>query len=194
MSTFKKDSKQYSNRPQLVTHYINACQSVYGVEPFIHRKLYSKFSVFEDDLREEGISPKDYAYVVAKLLEKFVYNKGLKCITVNLFLGDYCLTRYKRVKKTKTVEIRHNDIKDILLHDEVLVARVYIEKNSKSSNGYYRLCDIVDELKPLLSSEWLQVYNTKGKRPQFDALEQLCEEYNISKPVTDYFDIVSALR
>jgi hypothetical protein len=191
----KKDLKQFSNeKPQLITHYVKACTKVYHRKPFIPAKLFPKFKVFEDDLRELGIPPRDYAYVVATLMKRFVLSKGWNCLPVPVFLGNYCLNKYKDIAATKTVKVDTENSMDILFHDELLVARVFIEKNVASDGNVIRLRDVVKELKPLLSDNWLQVYVNKDRRPEDDVIDQLVTEYGISKKVTSYLDIVSVLR
>ena len=191
----QKGLKQFSTeKPQLVIHYVNACTKVYHKKPFIPAKLFPKFKVFEDDLRELGISSRDYAYVVVTLMKRFVLSKGWICLPVPVFLGNYCLNKYKDIAATKTVKVDIETSTDILFHDELLVARVFIEKNLSSDANCVRLRDVVKELKPLLSDVWLQVYVNKDRRPEDDVIDQLVTEYGISKNVLSYLDIVDALR
>ena len=191
----QKGLKQFSaEKPHLVTHYVNACVKFYNCRPFVPAKLYPKFRVFEDDLRELGVSSKDYAYTTIKLMKSFIAKKGWTNLPTNLFLGDYCLHRYVKVMKTETVTIDTDDRGDILYRDELLVARVFVEKNLSSDGNCVRLRDVVKELKPLLSDVWLQVYINKDRRPEAEVIDQLVIEYEISKNVSSYLDIVDALR
>lgn len=179
--------------PQLAMHYISACKKVYGKAPYIHKRLFPKFSVFEDDLRYEGIASRDYAFTVAVLMVKFCQQHKFAYLPINTFLGDYCLKRYRKVLEAKTVSIEMTTDEDTLLRDELTVARLFIDRNVNSDN-YVRLSAIVKDIEPLLSKTWLQVYVNRGKRPELDAISTLADEFGISNPVTSYIDIVMALR
>src|SRR4030067_2989024 len=101
----KRSLPDIETTPQLAVFYMSACEIVHGFRPFIQKKYYPLFNVFEDDLRELQIAPLNYADSVVRIMEKFVISKKWKCLPVKLFLSDYCLNRYKKLKKTKTVEI-----------------------------------------------------------------------------------------
>lgn len=190
----KKASRQFLTdyMPQLATHYVRACKSVYKYVPYIHKSVYPKFSVFEDDLRDLSISTKDYADTVTILMRKFVDNKGWKTLPVNLFLSDYCLKRYKKIKNTKTVEAIDTDAQ-ALLYSELLVARLFIERNIGNTH-YVRFSDAVEDLEPLLSKLWLELYDSGEDRSIVDqALDILATEYNV-KPANSYLDLLDMLR
>jgi hypothetical protein len=191
----KKVSKQSlhdTTIPQLVFHYVDACESVYKYRPYVPKKYYGKFSVFEDDLREMQISSMDYANSVVALTKKFVKGKGMKCLPINMFLGNYCLKVYNRYLSTNTVTVVDTD-RQVMLYNELLVARFYIDKNiHRDGNSHIRMSDAIDELEPLLDKRWIALYENSKIRPIEDALEILCKEYKV-KSADSYLEIVEAL-
>lgn len=177
--------------PQLVTHYKSACKSVYGSSPYVHEKVYTRFAVFEDDLRDCGISTKDYAIFAVNLLRNRVIKKGWKYPPLNMFLSSYALDRYKKAQATKTVKpINTNN--EALLYNELLVARMYIERNIGSA-GYVRFEDAVNDLEALLSSEWLAMFDNEGRRPIDEALDVLSREYHVRLPM-NYQELLELVK
>jgi hypothetical protein len=186
----QKDLKQNSyNRSQLITHYRSAAKKVFGKEPYVHPKHISKFLVFEDDLRERGIGTYDYATTVVAMLEPWARKRNINYIPVNLFLGQYALDRYMSIANSDTVTISIGDDKDEILYNELMVARLYIQKNLQDVR---RLGDIVSDLRPILSKAWLDIYESGKARPVTEALDVLCAEYGVSG--NSYNDIVDAIN
>jgi len=189
-----KDSRQdsYNTSSLLVDHYRNASHRFLGVKPYVPKKLFPLFAVFEDDLRELSIPSRDYAYTVIKLLAKFVKDKGWKSLPVKLFLSDYGIKRYKSVASTSFVVIDTDVDDDRLFQDEMQVARLFIYMNITSEGDFIRLGTVVEQLRPLLSKEWLEMYEGKSKRP--DVVDNVAEEFGIRGNMTSYLDIVEAIR
>lgn len=189
----KKDLPQLqisSIIPQAVRHYIAANEEEYGNKPYVHKKLYPKFMVLEDDFRELGISSKDYAYVIVKLLRPIIVKKRLKCIPVNMYISDYALQRYKEFTSKEVASEIIDSTEAELEHCELLVARMLIERNI-SSDKFVRLSSIVEEMKPLLSDDWLKLYEDRRSRP--DVTDILMKEYRI-RHANNYMDIIYELR
>jgi hypothetical protein len=176
--------------PQLAVHYASANLDVFGVRPYVHGNIYPLFSVFEDDLRELQIPPRDFAFTIVKLKKKFVIAHGWKCMPIRVFLTNHCIKRYQDIKSTSTVEIINTD-KESLLYNELLVARIFVDRNV-NGNKFVRFGEIVSEIEPMLSKEWLDLYVNNSKRPSSEAIDILAEEYNI-RVATSYLDIVDAL-
>jgi hypothetical protein len=192
----KKNSRSslldVSGTPPLVFHYIAAHKNLLGYKPFVHAKTYARFTVFEDDLREKQIPSRDFAYTVVKLLKKKVTENDWKCVPLNMFLGDYAIKLYQKVSSS-TVEVDYtNGNKTELLHNELLVARMFVQQNV-TSDKFVRLSKVVEDIKPLLSTDWLELYESKKPRPISQALDILMDEYNINVANT-YLDIIDSLR
>jgi hypothetical protein len=172
-------------------HFQRASKKVFNVTPYIHEKYYGKFLVFEDDLRERGISGREYADTVVKMMEKFVYKKNWKSLPLNVFMCDWVLEKFMKVHNSSTISIKiDNNIEDVLLQDELNVARTYI--SHAIGREPMKFSSVVEELKPVLSKEWLLAYYTKHGRPIRESLEILSEEYSIIDART-YNDIIGAL-
>jgi hypothetical protein len=148
----------------------------------------------EDDLRNLGIAPRDYAYTVIGALKKWATSKGLNGVPMKVFCSDFALNKARKILESKTVrtnpEVHDNGT---LLHTELMVARAYIARNT-SNGDVTRLITIVEELEPLLDQVWVDAYYKGKKRPVYEALDVLMDEYGIRKSVTNYADIVSVLR
>lgn len=188
-----KDLKRkLSSDPQLIYHYKNAIKAVFGIHTRVNANKHVKFSEVEKELVDKNISLRDYAYGVVVMLEKWVSDKNMKLLPVNVFLGDWAFNKYLKVHNSVSVTIDNvnSDIAVNLLWSELLVARTYIETNLIECR---RLCDIVIELKPLLSAEWLELYES-GNTMHLEtlALLQLEEEYLVKSPL-NYVDIVTKL-
>lgn len=183
--------------PQLARHYVDACYAVYKFKPYIHRRIFPKFSIFEDDLREQAIPPKEFAFTVIAATKWFVKKKSWKFLPIKLFLSDYGIKKYLKVEKYKTVDVisainSDEILKMEILHNEIVVARAFIAKNVKSDT-FIRLRDIVEELKPLLSEVWLEIYVNKGKRPISQAIDRLSDEFQVFDART-YTEMLDMLR
>jgi len=187
----KRNSKWNSrNIPTLARFYMDAHEDIYDVRPFVHSNHYGRFLVFEDELREFGYSCKEYAYTVVKILEKWKDSKGFKHIPVVAFTGDWALKKFMRVADSKHVDISNDDYS--LYHSELIVARSYIYENAYNGRCV-KLRDVVNELRPLLSEQWLEKYDSGGERPIDDVLDDLCDEYGVVV-ARNYNSIVDAIR
>lgn len=174
--------------PNLARKYQNATKRLYGIFPFVHEDEYGKFKVLEDDLRDKDIDGAEYANAVLLLLKSFVEKKKLKFVPVNMFCGTYAWNIYMKSKEMITVDISNKEDIDILLHDELTVARYYVEQ----AHTFRRLIsfkDAVVALKPMLSKQWLMCYRMSLDRPVEKAMEILRDEYKCPNAKT-YIDIV----
>jgi len=177
---------------QLLRYYKLAMEEVYGVYVKVTATKVERFISKEKDLLTLGILPKDYAYGVAILLEKWVKDKKFKAVPVNVFLGNWAFSKYMKVRDSISVTIDpiSSDGNVSLLWSELLVAKTYIQSNLIK---HTRMCDVVEDLRPLLGEEWLELYEC-DKRLHIEtlALLQLEEEYLVKNP-NSYTDIVNSL-
>ena len=173
--------------PQLVRFYKAANMQIFGKYPYIPVKCIDRFKKFEAELNKAGISPKDYAYTVVRILVNWVRGKNMHYVPVNTFLGQWALSRYNKIVNSETVTIAvDEDEHDRMLHTELMVARQYIYENSKQCK---RMTEVVEDLRPLLYTGWLQAYNNGWPRPVQEVLDILCKEYGIQ--ARSYADIVT---
>ena len=174
----KKDLRLNSySVPQLVIFYKKANKNVFGKEPYVLRKVYNKFSVMEDDLRELGISPRHYADTVVAALKKWCIDKHMGSVPVNIFISDFAMRKYQKITGYESVKITPDHTEE-LLWTELLVLRSYIYKNLQGE--VVRLRDEIEELRPLLYKGWLDLYDNGGTRPTQKALDMLAEEYGLN--------------
>lgn len=182
--------------PSLALHYSNAQKYFFGSEIKIrvNKKLYPKFRVFEDDLRELGIPFRDYAYGVTQLLKKWVASKKMTYVPANTFLGEWALKQYLAVHKSKYVSIDNvdKDIDNELFYTEALIARAYISKRIDNKGSTITLADVIEEVKPSLSKKWVQIYESNSsKRERIVAMvmNMLRKQYHTPN-ARSYADIV----
>lgn len=178
--------------PQLARAYRNEMAAVYNCHVHVSKDSYAQFRVFEDELKSRGYSATDYATTVAKFLMRWVMDRKLRCVPKRVFLGDWALGKYVRVSKREYVDISNtDDDRDTLVLDELTVARVYVHRNVENGT-VCRIMDIVAELRPMLSDDWLQLYDGGMRRPVTEALDTLCEEFGVY--ASSYVDIVRKLK
>lgn len=184
--------KRSLGEPQLLRYYKLAMEEVYGTYVRVKKDKFTRFISKEKELLKLGVEPKDFAYGVAILLERWVREKKFKTVPVNVFLGKWADDKYMKVRNSVSVTIDpiNSDESVNLLWSELLVAKTYIQSNLIKST---RLCDIVEELEPILSEDWLQLYKD-DKRLHIEslALIQLEEEYLVKNP-NSYTDIINSL-
>lgn len=167
--------------PLLARYYIDIHKDIFGCKVFVHEKYYSKFRVMEDDLREIGATPLEYADIVIRMLKNWANVKGLNSVPIRVFCGDWALGKFKKVFESDIVDISKDA--DTVLYSELLVARTYIEGN------YSNIGNVVEDLRPLLDDDWIELYNEGSYRFSMgDALDILCEEYGVSYAI-DYDDL-----
>jgi len=174
-----------TSKPQTAIYYEKVMQEIYNKKIWLAKKLYSRFTVLEDDLKDLGFDDyRDYAYTVGNMLKVWAKDKGLKYIPYSVFCGEFALKKYAKVKGMKTVDLATDKHKEELLYTELLVLRSYIHENLTSVK---RLSKVIWELRPVLDSRWLDAYDNDGDRPEQEALEILAEEYHLRsyRSVTD---------
>jgi len=194
----QKDLKQSSldnTMPALASAYINASLHVYGIKVTVVKSKWSRFAVFEDDLRELHIPIRDYAFTVSTILKAWCVSHKFGCVPVNVFTGDWALVRFLKVWQSKTVTIDRPSNYDELLYSELLVARMYI---ATLLIRYVRLSFVVEDIKAMLTSDWYHMYVSKDKRRSkfiSMAIPILCEEFGVifHDDITTYNDIVRKL-
>lgn len=178
--------------PPLVRHYKDAIKEVYGEKTrvIIHAGEYGKFEEKQKELRDLGVPLRDYAYGVVVLLEYWVRKKGFEFLPVNVFLGDWVLSKFRKVYESEFVDFHYGDDSSELLYTELRVARYYIES---SLDEVVRFRDCVEELRPVLSENWLYAYENDVRDGLVHyALEILEGEYDVSYALS-YVDIVDKL-
>jgi len=159
-----------------------------GVKVYVPEKYYSRFMVFEDDLRDLGISYKEYAYVAMKMLAGWARERKMNTIPIRTFAGNWALDMYLEVRDSQQVTIQIDDV-DVVLESEVLVGRKYIQD---SLNGFTRLRDVVGDIRPLLDDDWIRLYESGEARPIRDAVKVLSFEFGVPGAST-YTEIVDKL-
>jgi hypothetical protein len=171
----EKDLMYVQSKPQTAIYYEKAMQEIYNKRIWLAKKLYSRFAVLEDDLKDLGFDDyRDYAYTVGNMLKVWAKDKGLKHIPYTVFCGEFAMAKYAKVKGMETVDLATDKHKEELLYTELLVMRMYIRENLTDVKRYR---DVVWELRPVLDSRWLDAYDNKGDRPEQEAMEILAEEY-----------------
>ena len=178
------------NKPALAAYYESAHKQVLNRTCYIRKNEYPMFETFSDDLRELNIGCRDYAYAVVKLLQSWLQEKKFYRIPVNVFCGDWALNKFKKIDDSQYVRITEpeEDKTVEIVQSELLVARAYIEYNLKD---VYRMKDVVKDLRPLLSKEWLEC--PEDKRPITEVLEMLCKDYGL--PLTSsYNNVIRSLQ
>lgn len=187
--TFRRGSTpNSSDKPSLAVFYESSQQDVMGVDTYVHKKYYPKFSVFEDDLRDLSVSYRDYAYVVTKMLRDWAKDHKFKTVPINVFLGNWALEGYLKVRDSRQVKIRVDDDGGVL-DSEVIVGRKFIQD---SLVRFVRLRDVVESVRPLLSERWLSMYDGGDNRPTNDAVKILSLEFGVFE-ASSYTEIVDTL-
>lgn len=184
-----KDLTQDSLRPQLAILYSFAHKRFFGRKYFVREEQYPQFEVMEKRLRDAGIPAKEYTYTVISMLKKWAQDKGMRSVPINVFCGEWAMGKFLKVWESKTIEAEPVKDEDVILHTELMVARMYIHR---SRRGFVRLRDIVKDLEDVLDKHWLEMYEAGERRPVTEALEILCEEFRIAH-AKDYTDIVDNL-
>lgn len=183
-----KDSQLESFPPKLCRCYKKSNKIIFGIEPYVPESLYGKFRVLEDDLRDADIDMSEYSDTVVILLKQFVLKKKMTHVPVNMFCGTYAWNLFQKSKQMKTVDISIRQDVDVLLLDELKVARYYIE-TGRTSGRLVLFKDAVTAIRPMLSKEWLRCYRMKLGRPVDAAVEILRQEYKCLDAKT-YIDFI----
>ena len=94
------------------------------------------------------------------------------------------MKKYAKVKGMETVDLATDKHKEELLYTELLVLRCYIRDNL---TDVVRMSKVINSLRPMLDSRWLDCYDNGGERPEQEALEILADGYNLSsyRNITD---------
>jgi hypothetical protein len=151
--------------------------------------MWPLFRVTEDDLRDKGIEPRDYSFTVIGLLRRWALARHLEFIPVPTFCSDWVIDRYIRVYQSSSVTIYHDEENVSALYSELLIGRLYVQRNLMDV-AYRR--DIIEEMKPVMSAEWLRLHESKGLRSVMDeAISMLAKEYGVKAET--YNDIIKAL-
>ena len=187
----KKDSKSISIKPNLAVMYENAHRKILKASVWVPEKDFGDFLVMSDDLREFGISERDYSYGVVTLLKSWLKGKSyLHRIPTNVFCGTWALERFLKVHNSEYVKVEQEDkTAEILLHDELIFARYYISKNI---HGVVRRSAVIKDLGGMLSNLWKNT--PEDDRPVMKVLDILYEEFVLKKQPLSYDDITKELR
>ena len=74
------------DKPTTAMYYEKVIQEIYGINMRVAKKLYSRFKVLEDDLKDLGFDDyRDYAYTVGNMLKGWCKDKRLKYIPYTVF-------------------------------------------------------------------------------------------------------------
>lgn len=173
--------------PILASYYLSAHREVFG-SAYVTKKEYALFLVFEDELRGLEVPCGKYAHTVVRILKKWTISRGMKRIPVNVFCGDWALKRFLVIAERKYVDISNDDEAVAIYHSEMMVAKKYIDRNA--AGDVCRIGDVVEELKPLLTEEWLEAYKIGGDRRTNEVIDDLCDEYGVQNAWT-YNDFIA---
>lgn len=194
----KKDSKLSllsKGKPQLAVHYEYAQKQIFNYTCMIAKSFYLKFGVHESSLHDVGVDTLEFAYTVTAVLENWARYKKLDYVPVRIFLSDWALGKYIKIRDSISVSIMTptQNINAELVYAEEVAAIHFIDGNLR---GNATMFSVVEELKSLLSPEWLELY-TNGDRNELRdiVLTRLCKTYG--KPrgnMKTYIDLVRALR
>lgn len=193
----KKDLKSKYNvdTSQLARFYEEYHRKIYNNSRIrVYKEVIPDFIAFEKVLRDEGISYRDYTNTLLKLLKKWAEDKGMDFVPVYTFLSQFGLGRYKSVADSQTVEVANDTDQAALLYSELLVGRVFVS-NYVDTQGNYKLRDAVKELTPILSTSWLELYNSGNRGTiEIDGVKELAVERGIDPDgCRSYMDIADAL-
>jgi len=178
--------------PQLVLAYTRATEKIYGKKVWVPTLEFSKFWVMEDDLREMGASPREYAYTVLKSLKSWAKSHGLDYVPIKVFLGKFAFNKFVKIWNSKTIVIDDdkNDETEVI-HSELLVAEAFIEERLHGNNVSFD--QTVKNLRPVLSEKWLEMYNTHRYRACSGyVIDNLCMKYNI-RYARDYYTLMEEI-
>jgi hypothetical protein len=152
-----KDSTSEFMSPQAARFYKAAQLAVFGEEVWLDPEQIQRLGQLEAFLRHNSIFPRDYAYGLTESLRAWVQGKGLRCLPVNMFCGEWAKAHFQEevgprrfIPPTKESE-EHSD----LLYEELILARLYISKQ-----GSMTFQQVVDFLRPMLSQRWLDLYTS----------------------------------
>jgi len=176
-------------KPQLAIQYERESESLYGEPVYVHEKMYDLFARTETKLRKKGIYPKEYAHKITFGFINWIDKEGWSYLPVNVFCSDYAINIYtERYGNDQYESSPDEDIDEgVLLDEELKVARYYIQCNI--DDGYKIFSQVVKELSPVLSKEWLDLYRRK-KRAKLtsSALDILSEENG--RYISKYSDLI----
>ena len=180
---------------QLIFMYRAATQKIYNVNVFVPKSRLNRFLQFEKSLIMHEMSPSLYTTTTLTILQKWVKQKGLDYVPINVFLGKWAMERFLKVYQSQTVEIMGLDAAKHaeLLHSELLVARAHMKRTIEA--GQEVPMDLsVGKLKSMLSQDWLQLYRSGQERQvTSEALDIICYELKLRKKYSTYKAIAEAL-
>lgn len=175
MSTRRKSSRSNIKKlaePALAGSYRNAISAFCGASIQISEKDHPKFRARQTDLDGIDAAYDTYAYTVVKSWWPWCKKQGWRTVTVGIFCGKKAWARF--TKSYVRIESAAEDSWNILVHAEVMAARMYIgaqiSKNSLPISQARRLArsDPTDEI----VSETLKLLNLvfDMNEPNYDAI------------------------
>lgn len=176
-------------KPQLAIHYERASEGLYGEPVYVTPDKYDLFAKAEARLRKEGIYPKDYAHKITNGFQSWIDKNNWDYLPINVFCGDYAINVYiKHYGNDHYVHSPDTDIDEgVLLDEELKIARYYIQNNNEE--GFKTFGQAVKELKPVLSKQWLDLYQGNKRAKLISrALDMLSEENG--RHISNYDDLV----
>ena len=175
-------------KPQLARQYERACKKVYNKNIYVVEARYRTFEKTEIELRKRRIFPKDYALGISEKLREWVAKQGWSYVPMNVFCSRWAMDMFEEEISNKSYEETPEEEVDEgeLLHEELTVARYYIEENTKRIKAFRKA---VEELSPGLSDEWLSRYQERKRGSlRSQALDVLSEEHG--KYIRKYDDLI----
>lgn len=171
-----KDLQLKSLTPQTVRHYRRAQTVVYDLEDvYVPKTRYPQFLRLERSLFRYGIVSTDYAYGLSEALRGWVKREAWPYVPMNVFCGSWAVAYFREAigNREYVPPTVQEEETSLLVYDELLVARLYIERA-----GEWSFDDAVLVLDPALSPTWKYLYRVDRRTAiKIRALDLLCEEY-----------------
>lgn len=167
-------------KPQTATFYERAIRDVYQSYTQVMPKHYTRFNKLETSLHNRYIYPKDYAYDACESMVWWVQKYAKKHLPSNVFCAEWVVEMVEkrvgeRVFQTPNYE---EERLFLLVSQELVVARRYIDCLRMRKTVTFT--DVVEELRPVLSDEWLQLFQNKRRTSlEVHAVNQLCLDHGV---------------
>lgn len=169
-----------STSSQLINEYCEATKRLYGVTVRVSAKDANRFLQLEKELISNDILPRHYAGRLLKHLRSWVRYRKLKCVPVNVFLGDWALSLYLKELDEKSQRIALTDEDRMVMVQEAYRILVYAYVNRKD----YDVAEI--DLEPVIGNMWRQAnYRERDAalRQASHQLEQMSGHLSIQSSV-----------
>lgn len=176
-------------RPALVGYYIDAMKRVYDAIRRVKQDQYPQFERVEHMLLERGLYPENYAITVARLWKYWCLERRLRCLPVNVFLGNKSVRWYEEYAMFGVDVVAPKVYRAKILADEYELARAVIRLVMNGEVVPERV--LVGTMN--LSPEWHQA-NAEGIRPRQEVASALAGIYGVECTTFDYVMLGDRIR